>query len=64
MPADCNYDYSPHPRGGRLAYRRKFGKGTLHDLGHLRIDPSIHLLAIYSSRYGANCRKHFNVILC
>ena len=33
MPYDANYDHSPCPRCGHLAYRHKFGQRTLHDMG-------------------------------
>ena len=63
MPYDANYDHSPCPRCGHLAYRHKFDQRTLHDLGDLRAGRPIDLVVTYSSHYCSNCRKHFNADL-
>ena len=63
VPYDANFDHSPCPRCGHLAYRHKFDQRTLHDLGDLRAGRPVDLVVTYSSHYCSNCRKHFNVDL-
>ena len=63
VPEDHNYDPSPCPRCGQLAYRHKSGHRTLHDLGDLRTGRPIDLLVTYSSHYCSQCHKYFNVNL-
>jgi len=63
MPDDRNYDHSPCPRCGHLAYRHKSGQRTLHDLGDLKTGCPVDLLVTYSSHYCSKCRKYFNVEL-
>ena len=63
MPYDANYDHSPCPRCGHLAYRHQTGQRTLHDLGDLRAGRPVDLVVTYSSHYCSNCRKYFNVNL-
>lgn len=63
VPYDANYDHSPCPRCGHLAYRHKFDQRTLHDLGDLRAGRPVDLVVTYSSHYCSNCRKHCNVDL-
>jgi hypothetical protein len=63
VPEDYNYEHTPCPRCGQLAYRHKSGQRTLHDLGDLRTGRPIDLLVNYSSHYCSTCRKYFNVDL-
>jgi hypothetical protein len=57
---DRNYDHSPCPRCGHLAYRHQSGQRTLHDLGDLKTSCPVDLLVTYSSHYCSTCRKYFN----
>ena len=63
VPEDHNYEHSPCPRCGQLAYRHKSGQRTLHDLGDLKTGRPIDLVVTYSSHYCSKCRKYFNVDL-
>ena len=63
VPDERDFDHSPCPRCGHLAYRHKSGQRTLHDLGDLKTGCPIDLLVTYSSHYCSRCRKYFNVDL-
>jgi hypothetical protein len=63
VPDDRNYDRSPCPRCGHLAYRHKSGQRTLHDVGDLKTGRPMALLVTYSSHYCSICRKYLNVAL-
>ena len=63
VPEDHNYDHSPCPHCGQLAYRHKSGQRTLHDLGDLKTGRPMDLFVTYSSHYCSTCRKYFNVDL-
>ncbi len=63
VPYDANYDHSPCPRCGHLAYRHKCNQRTLHDLGDLRAGRPVNLVVTYSSHSCSKCRQYFKVDL-
>ncbi len=63
VPYDANYDHSPCPRCGHLAYRHKFDQRTFNALGVVRAGRPIDRVVHHSSTSCSNCRKHFNADL-